>query len=78
MWSSNYRMSCIDGEPANEMEVLMHWLPRNIPDQPHPTCLFHHYYIINTIIFFIFAGIVHGDYRPENVVFHPTEVRAND
>ena len=33
---------------------------------------------INTIIFFIFAGIVHGDYRPENVVFHPTEVRTND
>lgn len=81
MWSSNYRMSCIDGEPANEMEVLMDWLPRNIPEQPHPTCTFYHYYMyihINAMYKFILAGIVHGDYRPENVVFHPTEVRTND
>lgn len=38
VWSRNYHMSCTDGEPAHEMEVLMDWLPKNIPKRPHPIC----------------------------------------
>jgi aminoglycoside phosphotransferase (APT) family kinase protein len=58
VWSNNYRMACVDGEPGAEMERLMDWLPGNIPPEPHP------------------ITIVHGDYRIDNVIFHPTEPRV--
>lgn len=54
-WTRQYRASETDDVEA--MNVLMEWLPKNIPDQDETT-------------------LVHGDYRLDNILFHPTEPRA--
>lgn len=45
-------------EPMPEMDWLMAWLPEHIPESArHSTCL----------------SVVHGDFRLDNLMFHPTE-----
>jgi aminoglycoside phosphotransferase (APT) family kinase protein len=43
------------------MDQLIEWLPKNIPDSAKDESL---------------VGIVHGDYRLDNLMFHPTEARV--
>ena len=38
VWSNNYQMACVDGEPIKEMKQMMKWLPKNVPPLPHPIC----------------------------------------
>ncbi len=47
-------------EPIVAMERLIEWLPRNIPASARDDSR---------------ISVVHGDYRLDNVVFHPTEPR---
>jgi aminoglycoside phosphotransferase (APT) family kinase protein len=47
-------------EPISEMDRLMDWLPQHVPALAQDPAL---------------ASIVHGDYRLDNLVFHPTEPR---
>ncbi len=47
-------------QPNPEMDRLMAWLPANMPDSARDASK---------------AGIVHGDYRLDNLMFHPTEPR---
>ena len=47
-------------EPIEAMDRLMAWLPQNIPASARDPGQ---------------VGIVHGDYRLDNMVFHPTEPR---
>jgi len=54
-WSRQYRASETEHSPA--MEMLIEWLPENIPPEEDRSYL------------------VHGDYRLDNVMFHPTEPR---
>ncbi len=54
-WTKQYRAS--QTEEIESMEVLIDWLPRNIPEDES-------------------TAIVHGDYRIENLMFHPTEPRV--
>ena len=44
-----------------EMDQLISWLPQNIPDSAKDDSL---------------VSIVHGDYRLDNLIFHPTEARV--
>jgi aminoglycoside phosphotransferase (APT) family kinase protein len=44
-----------------EMDRLMDWLPRNIPAMARDDSL---------------VSVVHGDYRLDNLMFHPTEARV--
>ena len=48
-------------QPIPEMDRLIEWLPAHIPATAHDTAL---------------TSIVHGDYRLDNLMFHPTEPRA--
>jgi len=48
-------------EPIGEMDRLMDWLPAHIPAMARDPAL---------------VSIVHGDYRMDNLVFHPTEARV--
>lgn len=48
-------------ETITEMDQLIAWLPHNMPDSARDTTM---------------TSIVHGDYRLDNVMFHPTEPRA--
>ena len=48
-------------EPIVEMERLMEWLPAHIPASARDENM---------------ISIVHGDYRLDNLMFHPTEPRA--
>ncbi len=48
-------------EPIVEMERLMDWLPAHIPDSARDESQ---------------ASIVHGDFRLDNMMFHPTEARV--
>ena len=48
-------------EPIVEMERLMEWLPTHIPDSARDESQ---------------ASIVHGDFRLDNMMFHPTEARV--
>ena len=63
-WSKQYRASA-DGagpmsQPIREMEQLMQWLPESIPTMALDEEM---------------VSIVHGDYRMDNLMFHPTEPR---
>jgi len=48
-------------EPIAEMDQLMTWLPAHIPAMARDPAM---------------VSIVHGDYRMDNLVFHPTEPRV--
>ena len=63
-WSKQYAASA-DGagpmsQPTREMDLLVQWLPQHIPEMACATEL---------------VSIVHGDYRLDNLMFHPTEPR---
>jgi len=58
-WSKQYVASIT--QPIPEMDLLMDWLPKNIPDSARDESL---------------VSIVHGDYRLDNLMFHPTEPRV--
>ncbi len=47
-------------QPIEEMDKLMAWLPAHIPESARDER---------------FTSIVHGDYRLDNLIFHPTEPR---
>lgn len=48
-------------EPIVEMDRLMDWLPAHIPPMARDESM---------------VSVVHGDYRMDNLVFHPTEPRV--
>ena len=48
-------------EPIAEMDALMKWLPENIPASARDEKM---------------VSIVHGDFRLDNLMFHPTEPRV--
>ena len=54
-WTKQYRMS--ETEHMPEVERLIEWLPRTVPEQTR-------------------TSIVHGDYRIDNMILHPTEPRV--
>jgi len=53
-WSKQYRLS--ETEKIDEMDALIDWLPRTIPEGER-------------------AAIVHGDFRLDNLIIHPSEPR---
>lgn len=55
-WSKQYRAA--ETHRIDAMEVLLGWLPANIPADDGQ------------------VSLIHGDYRLDNVMFHPTESRA--
>ncbi len=64
-WSKQYQASA-DGagpmsQPIPEMEQLIQWLPAHIPAGARDEAM---------------VSIVHGDYRLDNLMFHPTEPRV--
>jgi aminoglycoside phosphotransferase (APT) family kinase protein len=54
-WTKQYKASETVHIP--EMEKLIEWLPKTLPEQEK-------------------TSIVHGDYRLDNMIFHPTEPRV--
>ena len=54
-WSKQYKAS--ETEKIEAMDLLMEWLPKNIPPGDA-------------------TSIVHGDYRLDNMIFHPREPRV--
>jgi aminoglycoside phosphotransferase (APT) family kinase protein len=54
-WTKQYKASETVHIP--EIERLIEWLPRTVPEQER-------------------TSIVHGDYRLDNMIFHPTEPRV--
>lgn len=48
-------------QPIPEMDQLMAWLPQNIPDLARDESM---------------VSIVHGDYRLDNLIFHPEQPRV--
>ncbi len=54
-WTKQYRAS--ETETMPEMERLIEWLPRTLPEQTR-------------------ISVVHGDYRIDNMIFHPTEAKV--
>ncbi len=54
-WSKQYRASAVEFIP--EMDRLIDWLPRTVPQQER-------------------VSVVHGDYRLDNMIFHPVEPRV--
>ena len=48
-------------QPIAEMDRLIEWLPQHIPDSARDESK---------------ASIVHGDYRLDNLIFHPTEAKV--
>ncbi len=58
-WSKQYEAS--ETEPIEAMHRLIEWLPANIPEQARNS---------ETHV-----AIVHGDYRLDNLIFHPSEPR---
>jgi aminoglycoside phosphotransferase (APT) family kinase protein len=48
-------------QPIPEMDQLMAWLPAHIPDSARDESM---------------SSIVHGDYRLDNLMFHPSEARV--
>lgn len=64
-WGKQYRASA-DGagplsQPIPEMEQLLDWLPAHLPASARDARL---------------VSIVHGDYRLDNLMFHPSEPRV--
>jgi aminoglycoside phosphotransferase (APT) family kinase protein len=62
-WSKQY-LASVDHpltEPIVEMERLMEWLPAHIPASARDESQ---------------ASVVHGDFRLDNMMFHPTEARV--
>ncbi len=55
-WSKQYKAS--ETEDVEAMNILMEWLPANMPEDDGS------------------LGLVHGDYRLDNMMFHPTEPRV--
>jgi aminoglycoside phosphotransferase (APT) family kinase protein len=55
-WSKQYKAS--ETENVEAMNILMQWLPANMPADDGS------------------LGLVHGDYRLDNMMFHPTEPRV--
>ena len=61
-WSKQYLASRCDAlAPIPEMERLIEWLPAHIPASARDEGL---------------VSVVHGDYRLDNLIFHPTEPRV--
>jgi aminoglycoside phosphotransferase (APT) family kinase protein len=58
-WSKQYKAS--ETEHIDAMDRLIEWLPEHIPDDDGAE--------VNK------PAIVHGDYRLDNLIFHPTEPR---
>ena len=54
-WSKQYYAS--ETEKLEEMDKLIEWLPKNIPDDES-------------------ASVVHGDFRLDNLIIHPTEPKV--
>jgi aminoglycoside phosphotransferase (APT) family kinase protein len=54
-WTKQYRAS--ETQHIPEVEKLIEWLPRSLPEQKR-------------------VSVVHGDYRLDNMIFHPTEPRV--
>jgi aminoglycoside phosphotransferase (APT) family kinase protein len=54
-WTKQYRAS--ETQHIPEVERLIEWLPRTLPEQKR-------------------VSVVHGDYRLDNMIFHPTEPRV--
>jgi aminoglycoside phosphotransferase (APT) family kinase protein len=54
-WTKQYRAS--ETQHIPEVERLIEWLPKTVPEQAR-------------------VSIVHGDYRLDNMIFHPTEPRV--
>ncbi|KAF6999413.1 hypothetical protein CFC21_015446 [Triticum aestivum] len=63
-WGKQYLHSTGEGKPARYQKMLdlIDWLKENIPEEDSSTGLG--------------TGLVHGDYRVDNLVFHPTEDRV--
>ena len=55
-WTKQYKAS--ETQHIPEMERLIEWLPKTVPEQER-------------------TSIVHGDYRLDNMIFHPTEPRVS-
>jgi aminoglycoside phosphotransferase (APT) family kinase protein len=51
-WTKQYRAS--ETQKIEEVERLIEWLPRTVPQQER-------------------VSVVHGDYRLDNMIFHPTQ-----
>ena len=54
-WTKQYRAS--ETQHIPEVEKLIEWLPKSLPEQKR-------------------VSIVHGDYRLDNMIFHPSEPRV--
>jgi aminoglycoside phosphotransferase (APT) family kinase protein len=54
-WTKQYRAS--ETQHIPEVEKLIEWLPRTLPEQKR-------------------VSVVHGDYRLDNMIFHPSEPRV--
>jgi len=54
-WTKQYQLS--ETETVDEMNKLIEWLPKHLPEEGKPS-------------------IVHGDYRLDNMILHPTEPKV--
>ncbi|CAM0907689.1 unnamed protein product [Alopecurus aequalis] len=63
-WERQYLQSTGEGKPPRYQKMLdlIRWLKENVPEEDSSTGLG--------------TGLVHGDYRIDNLVFHPTEDRV--
>jgi len=61
-WERQYLASTGEGKPARYQRMLdlARWLKEHVPKEDS--------------LAGSGTGLVHGDYRPDNLVFHPTEV----
>ncbi|CAN6176638.1 unnamed protein product [Urochloa humidicola] len=63
-WEKQYLASTGEGKPARYQRMLdlARWLKEHVPEEDSSA---------GTV-----TGLVHGDFRPDNLVFHPTEDRV--
>ena len=61
-WEKQYLASTGEGKPARYQRMLdlARWLKENVPEEDSSAGAG--------------TGLVHGDFRADNLVFHPTEV----